>query len=178
MLVEAIIASSVLIMGFMGILALLSRSLSLNRIATDNYRGSYLASEGIEIVKNMLDHNTELNIAAGAVGTSWDSLQGFATDAQTYVVDYTSTKLSINTGKPLDFDPTTGFYSYANGNPNKQSNFTRTIKFTHIGSYRLDVQSIVTWQTGVFFSSVEADDQFYNWWPVSAIIPPPPPVPP
>ncbi|MDP2598667.1 MAG: hypothetical protein Q8P49_02465, partial [Candidatus Liptonbacteria bacterium] len=177
-LVEAIVAGSVLIIGFMGVLGLLSQSFRMNRIATDNYRGIYLAAEGIEIVKNMIDSNTIQNIAnctgvpiPCAAGIAWDYLPGFITDNQSYVADYSSVSLAVGAGQFLRFDPATNLYGYGSG---AQTNFRRTIRIRHIpppppstsSTYEILVRSTVTWSTGIFQSRVELDDTFYDWYPI------------
>lgn len=54
-IVEALIAITIAIVGLLSIFSFLSQSLSLNRVVGDQYTGSYLAAEGIEIVKNLVD---------------------------------------------------------------------------------------------------------------------------
>ncbi|MDO8574081.1 MAG: hypothetical protein Q7R86_00440, partial [bacterium] len=54
-IVEAIIALGVLTIGFSGIITLLNRSLSLNQLVTDQNIATYLATEGIEVTKNLVD---------------------------------------------------------------------------------------------------------------------------
>ena len=87
-LIEAIIALSALTIGFLGILALLSSSLSLNRVISDNYTATYLAAEGIEVVKNAIDRNYILqaggslvpwnnNLSEGTYEVEYDSLAPF-----------------------------------------------------------------------------------------------------
>src|SRR3989344_7355701 len=56
-LVEVMVAVSILTVGFLGIVGLLSRALALNRVVADNYTATYLAAEGIEITKNIVDGN-------------------------------------------------------------------------------------------------------------------------
>ena len=57
MLVELMVSISLLVVGFLGFLGLLSRSLSLNRVVADQFIANYLAMEGIEITKNLIDSN-------------------------------------------------------------------------------------------------------------------------
>ena len=56
-LIEAIIAITIAVVGLLGIFSLLSRSLSLNRVVADRFVASYLVAESIEIVKNLVDNN-------------------------------------------------------------------------------------------------------------------------
>ena len=54
---EAIVALAILAIGYMAVLALLNRSLSITQVVSDQNIATYLASEGIEIVKNLSDAN-------------------------------------------------------------------------------------------------------------------------
>ncbi len=56
-IVEALIAISIIIVGVVGIARALSNSLSLNKVVSNQYIAVYLASEGIEIMRNMMDDN-------------------------------------------------------------------------------------------------------------------------
>src|SRR5688572_13216996 len=56
-IVEAMVAVSLLVVGFLGMITLINRSIGLNRVVSDNYTATYLAAEGIEVVKNLLDRN-------------------------------------------------------------------------------------------------------------------------
>ncbi len=56
-LIETVVALSVLVVGLLGIVVLLNNSLGLNRVTADNYTATYLAAEGIEVIKNLIDAN-------------------------------------------------------------------------------------------------------------------------
>lgn len=152
-IVEAIVALSVLVVGFLGAFALLSRALYLNRVIADNYTATYLASEGIEVVKNLVDHNF-------LAGQPWN--EGFS-DGD-FKVEYStdSTPLQLYIGNTLRFDPLTNFYSYSGSEPTK---FTRRIRITLVSIDEMKVASIVDWSTGLAQSSVNLEDRFFNWRP-------------
>lgn len=59
-LVEAIIALSILMAGMGGLFALISNSIGLSRSNTDQFIANHLAIEGIELVKYMLEQNRHL----------------------------------------------------------------------------------------------------------------------
>ena len=56
-MVEMLVAVTIIVVALLGILALLNRSLGLNRVAAEQYTAAYLASEGIELVKNLFDRS-------------------------------------------------------------------------------------------------------------------------
>ncbi len=56
-MVEMLVAISIVVVSLLGILALVNRALGVNRLVSEQYTGTYLAAEGIEIVKNLFDHS-------------------------------------------------------------------------------------------------------------------------
>ncbi|MBU6141945.1 hypothetical protein KGO95_02380 [Patescibacteria group bacterium] len=150
MMVEATIAITIAIIGLLGIFSLTSSSLGETQIVTSQYVGSNLASEGIEIVKNMIDKNVLQN-------QPWN----IGITAGDYEGDYSATALSPFTGSPLLFDPVTGFYQYTTGNT---TSYIRKITIDTISADEIKVTSYVSWTTrggGAF--NVDAEDYFYNW---------------
>ena len=67
-MVEAIVALSALTLGFLAILALLNQSLGSAAVVSDRNIATYLAAEGIEIVRNLSDANIRLGAPNGGFG--------------------------------------------------------------------------------------------------------------
>ncbi|HVM76658.1 MAG TPA: hypothetical protein VMU07_00705 [Candidatus Paceibacterota bacterium] len=163
-LLETIIALSILVVALFSILDLLARSFSLNRLATNQTIAAYLAAEGIEVTKNIID-----NDVYSASGNNW----GVCCSSGDYTVDFGSTALQPgNGGSTLYFDPVNGMYGYRSDLPAQdqsklvQSNFSRIIHITVPTSTEIDVESIVTWSSGVFTNqTVTLEDHFYDWHP-------------
>lgn len=152
-LIEVLVAISVLTVGFLGIVTLLSRALSLNRVVSDSYTATYLAAEGIEVTKNIVD--------AQFMGSKrgWNS----AVSPGNFEAEYDSLTLSTYAGRRLLLDPQTKVYSYKNG---VLTPFTRkiTVAFVGSGQQEIIVNSEVDWPTrGGGESSVNLEDHFYNW---------------
>lgn len=154
-MVEALIAMSVLLVGFLGITTLLSKSLSLYRVTTDNYTATYLAAEGIEIVKNLIDAGT-IN------GAVW----GTTIAPGAYEVDYETDLSPSNSpqsygGRFLAFDPVTQRYAYGAGDA---TSFRRRIIIENVTADQIRVNAIVDWTTrgGATFST-NVEDLFFNW---------------
>ena len=92
LLIEAMVAVSLMLVGLLGIFGVLSRSLGLSRVAADQFVAVNLASEGIEIAKNLLDSNIKQGLAWNSnfvdggdggrefdvSGTSWNIRSTFA----------------------------------------------------------------------------------------------------
>jgi len=167
LIIEMMIGISIAVVGLLGILTLLSRSMSLNRVLSEQFIASYLAAEGIEITKNLIDANI-------IQSNPWN--EGFTNGS--FEADYTSLSLASNQNQPILFDSANNFYSYQSGNPTP---FTRIINIEFInieligspligspfiGSEEMKVNSIVRWTTrggGKF--EVNLEDHFLNWRP-------------
>ena len=155
MMVEAMVAMTIVIFGLLGVFAFLSRSLSLNRVVSNQYVGSNLAAEGIEMVKNLIDRNVILGNVAWNKGLS----------SNNYEADYKSYRngLTVYSGRKLNFNETTHYYSY---DPGTETPYTREIIITQPSGLtdELIVQSRVRWSSrgGAEFEVV-LEDHFYNW---------------
>src|SRR3989338_3963603 len=159
-LVEAIVALGVLLMGMMGALTLLSQSLSLNRVVSNSYTATYLAAEGVEIVKNLIDHNNILR-ATSEPARAWDA--GIAEGV--YEVEWDDSELDPN--RPyrdlfLRFHPVDALYSY-NSIGTTQTAFKRTVTITK-GTDEIGVKSKVDWTTrGGGDFSITMEGHFFKW---------------
>jgi hypothetical protein len=156
-LIETMVALTMVTIGLLGMLNLLSSSIGLNKVVSDQYVASYLASEGIEIVKNIIDNNV-------AVPDSYNI--GLSTEGN-YLVDYNSDALLTYDDKALWFDGGgTMKYTY---NPIFNANasltpFKRVINISYEGEDLMLVKSTVTWTTrGGGNFNVALEDHFYNW---------------
>lgn len=156
--IEMIIALAMLTFSFMGIAALLSQAFFLNRTATQQTIGSYLAAEGIELTKNIIDNDVYGN-------EEW----GTCCRVGNYIVDYTDTSLQAapsggpGNSQPLKFDPQSETYQYETGNA---TDFQRIIKITVSNAQEIDVESIVTWDNTLPNpQTIILEDHFYDWHP-------------
>lgn len=152
LLVEAIVAAGVLVVGFLGFFALLSRSFAISKIVSNNHIATYLAAEGIEIAKNMLDRNIVLGNAR------WN--QGF--EAGDFEADYASAELEPYSGRTLSFNPGLDLYGYTG---TASTPFVRRIRITPVSQDEIRVNSIVAWHTGTARSSINLEAGFFNWRP-------------
>lgn len=162
LLIEAMVAMGVLTTSVLGIFALMSQSIKFTRVIDDQYVGTYLAAEGIEITKNLLDANFP-PLSGGPWNPSPFSSGGC------YEIDIDTTDLSAAASvacpdggsTPLKLDAATSLYSYGTG---VASGFSRTIHIVPLGGGTqegVQVVSMVKWAGGG--SSVALEDKFYNW---------------
>ena len=147
-LLEVLVALSVLIMGLLASVSLLTKTSSLNTVISDRLIASHLAQEGIELVRNLIDNN----ILAGEI---WNH----GLSAGDYQIDYNDNNLQNFTDTPLKFDGS--LYSYDSGQPTK---FKRKIHIFYENNDEMVVQSIVTWQSHRIKGDITltVEDHFYR----------------
>ncbi len=171
-LVEALVALSILTTGFIGIATLLTKSFQLNRTTMYDTQGTYLAAEGIELAKNLIDHDV-YEYLSGNPRYSWGSCfphgQGYYYPIDYQTVTCSPSSLKYQSSPPsaarstLYFNPTTHLFSFDPSGA-VATNFTRTIYVANNGN-ELDVQSTVAWTDGGISNSITLEDHFYNWQP-------------
>ncbi len=158
-LIEAIVAISIGVVGLLGFLQLLTQAVSINKDVGQKFVATYLAAEGIEIVKSLVDEDY-------VSGNGW----GESLDGGNYEVSYDSTELggSLSVGVRsivrLRYDSASGLYNYDVGNP---TSFVRTIELINIGTpdNELKVVSIVEWTARGEPEEVTLEGHFFCWRP-------------
>ncbi len=148
LLIESLVGISIVVVGLLGIVGLVSRSLSLNRVISNQYTASYLSLEGIEIARNLLDANVIQD-------NEWNA--GFA--AGEYWVYYDSDKLTPGKNQPLNFNGE--FY----GDGGLETSFKRTIIVSYPNdNNEIQVNSIIEWiSRGGGDFTIDNEHHFYNW---------------
>lgn len=145
-IIEALVGITVAVVGLLGILILVGRSLTVNNDIRAKFVATYLAAEGIEVVKNIIDTNYangtfwNRNIDTGDFDVSWDSLS-----------------LTPTASRPLNFGG--GAYSYV---ANPASPYTRTVSIV-AGASTISVKSLVSWTSRGKTESISLEDTFFNW---------------
>lgn len=154
-MVESIIAVSLIVIGLLGVLGLIIKSTRTNKDVYNRLAASYLAAEGIEVIKNIID----TDVATPLV--QWNKTIGTGS----YQVQYDSTKDSItklygaNSTAPLMLDEGTGLFSYGGG---EETLFKRTIHTEDTG-VSINVRSIVEWEIDGKKQVINFEDVFWQW---------------
>lgn len=150
LLIEVMVAVSLLTVGFLGILKLSSNAIGLNRVVSDQFIANYLAMEGIEVVKNIIDANV---INARPWGDDLNS--------GNFEISYNGLELEYNQRRYIKFDENIVRYNYQSG---IETPFIRTIYIDNLSSDEIKVNSIVSWtgREGTKFD-VNLEDHFFNW---------------
>ena len=161
--IEAMVAISIIILGILGMVVLLSRSLSINRVISDQFDASYLASEGIEVVKNIIDANV-------IQGRPWNDGLGNGD----FEIVYNSLIMEPDSNRYLLFDSGTGRFNYQTGS---LTFFVRTVSLEQIdddcvpGAERIRVNSLVEWRTrGGGDFKIDLEDNFFDWRSGGAVV--------
>jgi Tfp pilus assembly protein PilV len=148
------VAIFVIIVGVVGVYSLLRQTIASIRVASSKLTASYLAQEGVEVVRNIRDSNW---IKQNTVpGTLWDDgiLSG------DWEADYQARGLvSGYSGSFLKID-TDGYYSYATG---VNSKYQRKINIEKTGDYLVKVTVTVYWQEKGVNNSIIVQENLYDW---------------
>ncbi|MEK7554693.1 MAG: hypothetical protein AAB518_01765 [Patescibacteria group bacterium] len=112
-MIEMLVAISIVAVSLVGILSLVGRSFALNRLTTEQYVATYLAAEGMELVKNLFDHSYLLEVQnVGGVSNRFYGWTGAGSIAPSgsyglYYLDYSDTTLiSVPGGCAITLPPT------------------------------------------------------------------------
>ncbi len=150
-LIEVITAIFVLTLGSLGIMVLIDKNLISGSQTKSKLIASYLAQEGIEIVRSIRDSNW-IN------KNPWD--KGLAVGS-CYEADYQSLALSTCLGNYLNVDDNQ-FYSYSEGSPSK---FKREIAISDKSTdlLREKITSRVEWEIKGQEYNIEVAEYLYDW---------------
>ncbi len=173
-LVETMVALSMTVIGLIGILMVLNTSIGLNRVITNQYIASYLASEGIELAGYQLDVNVfssqpyqagfQSGLYVVTAGTNGLELTRFSSNT-TWT---TTTILALPTTLVYSAQDSSGhpmYLSYLTPPPNPSPTpYHRVVVVTTKSADEVMVNSVVVWITkGGVAMSVNVEDHFYNW---------------
>ena len=156
-LIEVITAIFILTVGVGGAFSLIYQTLSAVYIVRSELMASFLAQEGVEIVKNLRD-NAWLESRA-ATSTSW--LTNLSEAGGNYRIDYLTQELGTTYNATYMKVDSNGFFNYSTGT---QTNFTRGVSLTNVSTSTLGVVVTVEWQTGGRSHSLEVIENITNWY--------------
>ncbi len=160
-LIESLVAISVGVVGILGFLHLLTQSIGTAKDTDAEFTATYLAAEGIEVVKGIIDENA-------VSGDSWNA--GISPGA--YEVQYDSASLLPDGGRKLRFDTDSGLYSYDPAGA--ETTYRRRLTLSErdmsdpLDGYPdvVHVISDVTWTArGGGEKHVSLEDHFFDWRP-------------
>jgi type II secretory pathway pseudopilin PulG len=147
-LLETVIALGILIAGTLIIYSATSRVLSQSQEEKTKFVASYLAQEGIEVVRNLRDTNWVSGAADWKEGLS----------AGNYLVQYNSSALLAYQNIPLKIDGS-HLYNYSSGT---DTSFYRKITLSSPSADILKVVAEISWSGES--SPLTAEEFLYNWY--------------
>jgi len=163
-LVEALVALSILIVGIISGFILVTKALYDVTIIQDRLTASFLAQEGVELVRQIRDTNY-LKILGG---TSFDWDDNLKTDGD-YLISaniYTESiilPLPPWQDKGLYYHCSSGLYNYDDTGDVILTTFKRKINIYHVSHDEIRVQSIMDWKSKNIDFSFTAEDHLFNW---------------
>ncbi|MDA1337709.1 MAG: prepilin-type N-terminal cleavage/methylation domain-containing protein [bacterium] len=157
-LVEVLVSIFIITVGAGGAFSLVQQTLNFTTNAALQLEASYLAQEGMEIVRNIRDANL-LKIYKSLGGTWQDGLAFCSAGCQ---ADYTQS--SLNAYEDTLLQLSNGTYSYTVG---ANSIFKRKITVTQEGDNTIKVLTEVMWEERGRSHVVKAATELYNWLPLA-----------
>lgn len=174
-LIETIAAIFIITVGVFGVSNLIQQVISFTAVSSSRLTATYLAQEGIEIVRNIRDTNW-LQSRDPAKNSPWND--GLADGI--WEADYTTQTFDENFPVPTDFEKCNtldhyncqpyggnflkidnGFYKYSSGGT--PAPFKRKITVTNTGLDILEVSVSVSWEERGRNHEVSAKENIYNW---------------
>lgn len=193
-IVETMIALTIFSIAITGVITVANKgSLNINT-AKNRLIATYLADEGIELMRAMRD-TTALSFGGPTTLTGgWNSFITTSVaecggtspvcdiDAPNYAltpppypqfgnftVSCPTTTIPGITGNycPLFYDPATGFYNNRGGPGNVRTPFSRALKVLPIGlPNEVQVTSTVVWQEGSVGKTLTQTENLFDWYPI------------
>jgi prepilin-type N-terminal cleavage/methylation domain-containing protein len=165
-ILEIITAIFIFTVGMSGTFALMQQTLSFSSIIESRVIATYLAQEGIEIIRNIRDNNWLEQIGNPSSPPSWKQHIDPASDCSNCCeADYSTfdSLNSVNCGYDdltnLNIDAN-GLYTYGVGTPTK---FKRKISIQENASGILEVSVDVIWKERDRTHDVEIFEQMTDW---------------
>ncbi len=168
-MIESIVGISLVTIGILGIIVLLTNSSVFYNTAVNNLRATYLAAEGIEVVKNIVDANYVENDnqwtppANGWYYVDYGSGTSGSGNSFTSIANLPSPPIPQNASF-VKFDSSNNVYVGPDSPIGENTIFRRIVNIQNKDNY-LKVLSYVSWNEGASPKQVLLEDHFYRWRP-------------
>lgn len=173
-IIETLVALAIFTFSIVGLIVITSQGIADTNFAKNKFVASYLAQEGIEMVRNVRDsgaltgaawEDTFQQNALAGLGTCFASAQstGCDIDADTFAIDSCSAA-SRNGCGPLRYDISTGAYILNSRNAAvPESPFSRVIALRTVSANEVEITSTVAWSQGTTSRSVTVVETLADW---------------
>jgi hypothetical protein len=167
-LIESLIAISLGMVGLLGILSLVSRSLYLQNDLQMQFSANYLAAEGIEMVRSMIDETYEQDGDGEYLQPNpWGEATAIFANGGRYEIssDGVLTEVSGTSPGVLNLlGIKDGIYGYFEaGEGVVDTMFKREVEIDSSDEVKISVISKVYWNSRGEQKSIFLQDIFYNW---------------
>ncbi len=171
-IIELSVAIFILSVGIIGVYNAFSSLVVFTSSSSDRFVASYLAQEGIEIIRNIRDNNWVLlkeNWKSGLADEDIDCSTGCQADYKTMGTAFSPLAPYVSDGDYIKID-NDGFYSYSSGQPTK---FKRKITITPLAGqdYVMKASVEVFWDEKPSIlnpssqpGSIKVEEVLYNWY--------------
>jgi hypothetical protein len=147
-LLDVVVAIFIIIVGLVGILSLINHSLGSSSRGKNEIVASFLAQEGIEMIRLMRSANAD-----------WADWYNSVNDGN-YRVQYSDNYLMSYSDVPLKVDPNNGLHNY---NAGSDSIFHRRINLVKISSDEIKVISEIKWFYKGQWYYLVVEDRLWKW---------------
>ena len=163
-LLELLISIFVIVVAVVAAISLIQQTISFMSLSSSKLIASYLAQEGIEVVRNIRDGNW-------LQGQNWDyvdasgNFSGYCSSNPCRVsYGYNEQNPPINNSQTQLYIDGEGFYGYNQPDLTKQTKFTRKITIEDgLDPGSLKVSVSVTWQQ-MGPQEVKVQENLYSWY--------------
>lgn len=148
-LLEVSISLTIITVGVLGVFALVQQTVGLLPVSKQRLAASYLAQEGVEIVRNLRDANIvggrvwNLGLTDCGAGCEADYLSPLSAWASRYLLDNNN------------------FYNYSSGS---ETLYKRKITIDSSAADVLKMTIEISWQEKTRPHSIKAREDIYNWY--------------
>ncbi|MFA5392105.1 MAG: type II secretion system protein [Candidatus Paceibacterota bacterium] len=163
-LVEALVALSILIVGIISGFILVAKALYGVTIIQDRLTASFLAQEGLELVRQIRDTNYLKTL--GGTSTDWNS--SLKTNGEYLIfadIDTGTVNLPLPSwqDKSLYYHAASGLYNYDDTGDAISTVFKRKIVITNIRPDEIRIQTIMNWKSKNISFNFTVEDHLFNW---------------
>ncbi len=153
-LIGVLVSFFIVTIGMVSVLSLVNISFKGFAVSQDRLTASYLAQEGIEIVRYIRRANEDGDVR----WSNW--YNNFTTTSRNYRVQYDRDQLLSYSDTPLRIN-NSGFYQYNSGTKTK---FYRKITIKKINSNQLQLLVDIKWKNrGGNWSHLIAENRLWDW---------------
>jgi len=164
-LIEALVAISILIIGIFSGFILVTRVLSNINVIRDRLTASFLAQEGIELVRQIRDTNY-LKILSGE-NILWNNGLNNGNYIISAEIGNSGPSGLIPLGQSetpyLKYNSNTKIFNYISG---ANTPFSRLIRIERLSEQEIRVQSELNWKSRSVNFKLVAEDHLFNWLPI------------